>query len=173
MCIFAPTRTFKIHSIVSAILSSVVPFIVLLSLNSIIIYTMRQRSKEFGKDAIFRQSRNEDKMKTQGKEDQARERQLTIMLVLVSVVVLVLTLPTYLYMFAMNFIKLNTPAKVASDVLAVLIVINLYTLNNAINFFLYALAGRKFRQDLLFICGQTQRKTKQEHERSTTLTEMK
>ena len=84
------------------------------------------------------------------------ESQVTIMLLLVTAFFLVLMLPTYIRYVYTQFVKLNTPFKYTGFVLFFEISQKLYNTNNAINFFLYCISGKKFRNDLKDIlnCGR-------------------
>ena len=91
--------------------------------------------------------------KEQGQETRQRtmksaENQLTIMLLLVTMLFLILLLPTYIRFIYLTFVERDTPAKYASSMLFFQITFKLYTTNNGINFFLYCISGKKFRNDL-------------------------
>ena len=83
------------------------------------------------------------------------ENQVTIMLLLVTTLFLVLMLPAYVRCVYTQFRKVSTPAKYAGFVFFSQISQKLYYTNNAINFFLYCISGKKFRNDLKEIlhCG--------------------
>ena len=76
------------------------------------------------------------------------ENQLTIMLLLVTTLFLILLIPTYIRFIYLTFLERDTPSKYASAMLIYHVTHKLYHSNSGINFFLYCISGRKFRNDL-------------------------
>ena len=76
--------------------------------------------------------------------------QLAFMLLTVSFAFLILTLPLSVrsVVYALGFFSADTNKEHAQAALVVAITSRLLLLNSAINFWLYSIAGRKFRQDL-------------------------
>ena len=129
---------------VSEVINFVLPFVFLLTMNSVIIHTLRQRSKE-GQGL----SQNE----TQIMKTKHSEKQIFTTLLLATFAYLILTIPGKILIFYLNFFPGNTPHYYAG--LHLLYQVGEKTLysNHGINFFLYVMSGRKFRADLknLFI----------------------
>ena len=76
------------------------------------------------------------------------ENQLTIMLLLVATLFLILLFPAYFRFIYTVFAERDTPSQYARVLLVFQITGKLYTTNSGINFFLYCLSGKKFRNDL-------------------------
>ena len=70
------------------------------------------------------------------------------MLLLVTTLFLILLLPTYIRFIYSSLLEMDTPSKYASSMLFSQITHKLYITNNGINFFLYCISGKKFRNDL-------------------------
>ena len=115
---------------VSMIVNPVVPFVSITVMNSFILYTIcKRKNTELGQSSIAHKV----------------ESQLTVMLVLICTTYLVLTFPfefRELYMYYVGYSR--TP--VAHFVFKV--TFELMMLNSGINFFLYLMSGRKFRNDI-------------------------
>ena len=78
----------------------------------------------------------------------SRERQLTLMLLLVTFTFLLLTLPQYVrYLAAVVWNYTATPEDYADYILLAHVTNKVFYVNNACNFFLYCISGRKFRKD--------------------------
>ena len=97
-------------------------------------------------------------METRQKTMKIAENQLTIMLLLVTTLFLILLCPTYFRFIYLVFAKRDrsTPFDYAKSVLFFQITAHLYITNSGINFFLYCLSGKKFRDDLketISCCG--------------------
>ena len=76
------------------------------------------------------------------------ENQLTIMLLLVTTLFLILLLPTYIRFIYAAFVTSNTPHKYATSMFVFELSYKLYVTNSGVNFFLYCISGKKFRNDL-------------------------
>ena len=76
------------------------------------------------------------------------ENQLTIMLLLVTTLFLILLIPTYVRFIYLTFLKRDTPSKYALSIFLMQLTYKLFTTNSGINFFLYCISGRRFRNDL-------------------------
>ena len=70
------------------------------------------------------------------------------MLLIVTSLFLVLLIPTYIRFMYSTFVNPDTPKKYATLMIFYHISHKLYNTNNAINFFLYCISGRKFRTEL-------------------------
>ena len=108
-------------------------------------------------DAVHARSVNDvdkrTKWKQQGKMSK-REQQLTVMAMAMTLAFLLCVMP--LYVARLMFVVLswgNADVAAADKKVALMwgkmVLHNLYMLNSAINFFLYAMAGSKFRSDLI------------------------
>ena len=87
-------------------------------------------------------------METRQRKMKSAENQLTIMLLLLTMLFLILLFPTYIRFIYLNFVKRDSASKYASSMLFFQITYKLYTTNNGINFLLYCISGKKFRNDL-------------------------
>ena len=119
------------------------PFLALLTMNSVIIHTLRKRAKQKLLE-ISGESQTED----QNLKIKHSENQIFIMLLLITFVFLILNIPTRALVFYLNFSKGDSPYYYAGLNLFFQIGDKSYVTNHAINFFLYVMSGQKFRTDL-------------------------
>ena len=122
----------------SLILDFAFPFVALLTMNSVIIHTIRTRE-------FLSATKQSDKT------CQTHDKQIFIILLLVSFSFLILTSPSYILFLLNLIIDFNqvVPKYQAANRLFHSITQKLDCTNNGINFFLYILSGRKFRNDLV------------------------
>ena len=122
----------------------IIPFSSLLTMNSIIIHTLRKRSK-----LNISEPGGQGQSEGQTLKIKHSEKQIFTMLLLVTFMYLILSFP----MRALNcygyFYTGNTPSYYAGFHLIYQIGFDTFYTNHAINFFLYVLSGRKFRTDLM------------------------
>ena len=85
------------------------------------------------------------------------ENQLTVMLLLVTTLFLILLFPAYFRFIYVAVAKRDTPCQYARLLLVNQVTGKLYPTNSGINFFLYCISGKKFRNDLKAIlrCSST------------------
>ena len=133
----------RVFSWITFAINGIIPFTLLIYMNFVIVLTVRNSRKM---KAIPGDQR-EQRMETRQRKMKSAENQLTIMLLLVTMLFLVL-FPTYIRFIYLNFVKRDTPSKYASSMLFFQITYKLYTTNNGINFLLYCIGGKKFRNDL-------------------------
>ena len=141
----------KMYSWVTFLVNGNIPFSMLIYMNYVIVKTIRKSRQMFGGASL---SSNNNQHNTKEGTDQRQrtmksaEIQLTIMLLLVTVLFTVLLIPTYIRFIYLSFVESDTPLKFATSVFFYQITYKLYTTNSGINFFLYCISGRKFRNDL-------------------------
>ena len=138
----------------SFVISYVLPFGLLLIMNSVIIHKIRNRSK-----FMVKQSGNEDQGRGQTKVTKMRssDKQVFVILLLVTFGFLILTTPGYLlFLFVMVVDFRTAPKTFAGYYLFYHIAQKLHYTNHGINFFFYVISGQKFRTDLLnlFLCNK-------------------
>ena len=122
------------------------PFLLLLTMNSIIIHILRKRSESIVK---LSESEGEGQSEGQISKMKSSNRQMFTMLLLVAFAFLILAIP----MNIIDYIRLSrdftkTPEDIALSYLLNSIGEKLYYTNFGINFYLYVVSGRKFRSDL-------------------------
>ena len=133
---------------VSFLLNFAVPFVLLLSMNSVIIYKIQNRS-------ILTYQRNatvsaEDNNKKQDSKVKNSERQIFTILLLVTFGFLILTTPAYVFMLVSMFVDFTTTPKLyATFYLFYNVAQKMHLTNHGINFFMYVISGKKFRTDLI------------------------
>ena len=144
----------KVYSWVSFVLNAVIPFTMLIYMNSVIVQAVRKGRNVFGNNERDgpENSYNRHVVSTVNKMREKAmknaENQLTIMLLLVTTLVLVLLIPTYIRFIFITFFEPDTPEKHGIAMLVFQISHKLYHTNFGINFFLYCISGQKFRNDL-------------------------
>ncbi len=149
---------------ISFCLSFILPFILLMSMNSYIIHIILRRRS-------FSMGHTSDQNQLNGQQTHAAmnsaEKQAVVTLLLVSFAFLILTTPTYMLFLCILFVDFSsTPFKVAQFHIFYQFAQKLYYTNHGINFVFYVLAGSRFRSDLLTImtCGM---KTDRDRDRGT------
>ena len=133
-----PSIIKSVYSWFSFVLNAVIPFTMLIHMNYVIVKVVRKSRKSFEDQA----------METRQKTMKSAENQLTIMLLLVTTLFLILLCPTYFRFIYLVFARRDTPLDYAKSMLIFQITAKLYITNSGINFFLYCLSGKKFRDDL-------------------------
>ena len=119
------------------------PSISLLTMNSVIIHTLRKRSK-----LNILGSGNLSETDGEHLRNKHPEKQIVTMLLLVTFVFLTLNLPVRCLVFYVNFSSGNNPHYYAGLHLFYQVGVKAYYTNHGINFFLYVISGKKFRTDL-------------------------
>ena len=118
----------------------VIPFVSLIIMNTVIIYTLQKRSQW-----VTFNSQGQ----SQGQSSKHSERQMYVILVLVTFGFLVLTTPYYILPLLIHFGPGSSPDYFAKFHLWFNVIEKTYFTNNGIYFFLYVMSGNKFRSDLL------------------------
>ena len=134
----------EIYYWLTEFLSFIFPFRSLLTMNSVIIHTLKKRS-------LLRllESEVEDQTEIQNLKSKITEKQICTMLLLVTFAYLILNIPTRVLIFFLNASSGgDTPYYYAGFHLFYQIGDKSSVTNHGINFFLYAMSGQKFRTDL-------------------------
>ena len=138
----------KIYSWLTQTVILIFPFISLLTMNSVIIHTLRKRSKL---QLLGPGGQNESD--TRALNLKHSEKQVITTLLLITFSFLIFNIPGRILVFYLDFYKGHSPYYYAGLHLFYQIGVVTYYTNHGINFFLYVVSGRKFRTDLknLFI----------------------
>ena len=123
----------------------VIPFILLLSMNSVIIHTLQKRSSNI----LTSENQGADHGNKDSKKSKQSEKQIYTMLLLVLFTFLILYTPVNALILYINFFTGSTPSFFAGQHLFFHISEKLFYTSHGINFFLYVLSGQKFRADLI------------------------
>lgn len=142
---YANTVYWQVYAVVNICLNSAIPVLILSVLNGFIIYNLHRQNtftKNAGKGIVSSTTSSaEDILK--------KERQLTVMLCLVVVALFILSLPLYINISVFSVVDFKQSLQTYADYfLATHVTQIMFYMNSSINFFLYCLAGSKFRQDL-------------------------
>ena len=141
---FASDNTLgEIYYWLTEIIMFIFSFISLLTMNSVIIHTLRKRSKL---DILG--SATQDNNEGHNVKTRHPEKQIFTLLLLVTFVFLALNTPTHLLVFYLNFYSGTTPYYYAGLHLFYQIGNKMYYTNHGVNFFLYVMSGQRFRTDL-------------------------
>ena len=124
----------------------VIPFISLLSMNSVIIYALHKRSTL---NLSGSNSQTQNPTKSENVKAKQNEKQIYIMLLLVTFTFLALNTPVNVMILYVQFVQGTSPSFIAGMHLFYQVSEKMYTTNHGINFFLYVLSGSKFRTDLM------------------------
>ena len=160
-----------IHLWVTASIAFAIPFVLLLSMNVVIICSVRNSMKYQSKSSAescggpTTTDKSEDfdtssqsvasvsqservKARRQNKQLSPKDRNLIAMLLLVSFMFLLLNAPRFMRIIIFATVQFEpTPERIALNILAWHVTNKLYFTNNACNFFLYCVSGTKFRRD--------------------------
>ena len=150
----------QVYYWLSLIINFFLPFVLLLTMNTVIIHTLRTRLR-FNNVAKSPQGQSQgqgqDQDEGRSSKIKSAERQIYITLLSVTFGFLILNAPGYSFFVYVMYKDFRTPPSAYAEY---------YLFNNAarqayytcygINFFLYVISGRKFRVDLmkLFQCGR-------------------
>ena len=154
---------------ISLVINILLPFVSLLIMNSVIIHTLRERSG-FQGQIQGREQGGHHTVKIKGSE-----RQIYITLLLVTFTFLILSMPSYTFIvYAWFYDYKSSPRTIAASSLWNSIAHQTLYTNYAINFFLYVISGKKFRQDLvsLFKCFSKGNSTGENIKRISNLSEL-
>ena len=137
----------------SLIVNYIIPFILLIKLNSVIIHTLRNRPMV----GVTCQGQSQGQNEGQRPKVKSSEKHIYVILLLVTFGFLILSTPSYVFCLLQMVYNYNrTPSSSAAYHLFMQIAGNMNYTNSGINFFLYVLSGRKFRSDLVKLfnsCG--------------------
>ena len=144
----------SVYSWFSFVLNAIIPFTMLIHMNYVIVKVVRKSRKLFKDNDVNTRRRIDQGMETRQKNMKYAENQLTIMLLLVTTLFLILICPTYFRFIYLVFARRDTPLDYAKSMFIFQITAKLYITNSGINFFLYCISGKKFRDDLkeTFLC---------------------
>ena len=150
----------KVYSWLSFVLNAIIPFTMLIHMNYVIVKSIRKSRDMFAADNKTIEGGRGQELDVRQRTMKSAEKQVTIMLVLVTTLFLLLLCPTYCRFIFLVFVKLDTPVEYAKAILFFHVTSLLYISNSGINFFLYCISGKKFRNDLkqLLCCSDTRRK---------------
>ena len=133
----------QIYSWLTSLLNFFLPFVLLLFMNTVIIYTLTTRS-------YFSQSQGQFEVQVESSKIKTTEKQITVTLLLVTFTFLFLMMPScviLIYVMVYDFAK--SPQAFAGYYLFGNLAGQAYFTNSGINFFLYVISGRKFRSDFI------------------------
>ena len=142
----------------SNVLSTFLPFVLLLIMNSVIIYTLSKRSKS----AKITRTRGKGKYQGQGQSQghnegpstktKNSETQIFILLLLITFAYLIFNTPAYMfYLYAQIVGYKQSPYGFAAYYLFFSVSQKTLYTNYGINFYLYVMSGQKFRTDLVIL----------------------
>ena len=132
----------SVYTWLSFVLNAIIPYTLLIHMNFVIVKTVKTSRECFTTDDT--RTRMENRRKTM----KSAENQLTIMLLLVTTLFFILLCPTYVRFIYLLFANRDTPFAYANSMFLVEVTYKLYASNSGINFFLYCISGKKFRNDL-------------------------
>ena len=125
----------------------IIPFGSLLTMNSFIIHTLRNRLN-------LQEKQNVGQGQNQGPKLKTSDKQIFAILLLVTFAFMILTTPGYLFFLVNLLVDFTTSARLfAGYHLFTNAVQKLHYTNHGINFFLYVISGQKFRNDLKRLFG--------------------
>ena len=138
---------------ISTLIMFIIPFVLLLVMNSFIIHTLRNRSSLFKTES---QVQGQSQGQGQGHgSNKSYDKQVYLTLLSVTFSFLVLNTPVYTYALIANIAgyKPKTPYSIAATFLFLEVAEKMVYTNYGINFFLYVISGPKFRNDLVTLFG--------------------
>ena len=169
----------KVYSWLSFVLNAIVPFVMLIYMNYVIIKKVRESRKMFTDEITVADDTPKSEICNSANQKRQKsmkntENQLTIMLLLVTTLFLILMIPTYVRFLFFSFVKRDTPERYANLMLLYHFSYKLYNTNCGINFFLYCISGKKFRNDLkeTVCCCFRGKGTSEKYKSPTSVTEV-
>ena len=138
---------FDVYYWLNFVLSFLLPFVFLLSMNVVIIHTLRTR---FSKQLMIIRNQGQGQNIGQTLRIKSTERQIYVTLLLVTFGFLILTTPSKIMpLYVQTFGYGDTPTMFAVFYLFYQLSQKALYTNNGVNFFLYIMSGQKFRSDLI------------------------
>ena len=135
----------------SYVVQFIIPFLSLLSMNSVIIHTLKNRFMlKITNGSAHSQSHLQSQSQGQNSNNKSTEGQIYVILLLVAFSFFFLISPYYAFhlcTFLVDFTK--SPKALAGRSMFFQIMHKMYFTNNAINFFISVISGHKFRNDLI------------------------
>ena len=137
----------KLYFWLSLVVQFALPFVCLLTMNSVIIHKIRNRFVLVKKPLTV--SPNNESSQGETSSNKHSEMQVFVILLLVTFAFLVLATPAYLFFLFVRIINFfKSPKLVTAYFLFWNVAHKMYISNHGINFFLYVISGKKFRTDL-------------------------
>ena len=154
----------KVYSLFAFSTNGVLALILLSYFNCVIVQTVRQSRTLFQNNGTSIDGKSPTINNTNQRRQKSMEsveNQLTVMLLLVTTLFLILMIPVQLRVLYLLFVTVDTPFQYAYVKLLFQVTHKLYNTNSGLNFFLYCLSGRKFRNDLkeLLCCSGRKKKS--------------
>ena len=135
-------------------LNFILPFILLLIMNTLIINTLSKRSMSFTRSRGYgpNQGQRQGQADDHSQKSRKFETQISVMLLCVTFSYLFLNSPTVIYIFlVVAEVKKQTPYDIALFHLIFNVAQKAFYTNYGIIFFLYVISGEKFRTNLLYM----------------------
>ena len=152
-CILDQSKVWQqVYNWVTYVVEFVIPFVSLLSMNSVIIHTLRKRSMSEMKQEV-----RSDQGQGQNTKIKTLEKQTFAILLLVAFCFFILITPHFIFVVYTILVDYTeSPESYARFYLFYNVIHKMFYTNNSINFFLYVISGRKFRNEVLnlFNCGK-------------------
>ena len=151
-CVADRSETWKIiYHWINYVVQFVIPFVSLLSMNTVIIHTLRKRSVLIMKPEM-RSGQGQGQSQGQNFKMKTWEKQTYAILLLVAFCFFILITPRYIFLLYTTFVDYSkTPESYAGFYLFYNIMHKMFYTNNGINFFLYVISGKKFRNEVLHL----------------------
>ena len=152
----------KLFMWLSYVVQFIIPFLSLLTMNSVIIHTLKNRTM-LKMTNIKEKSQSHGHGQGQGQNSNNKDKsegQIYVILLLVAFSFFILISPYYVFHlcnFLVDFTK--SPKALARRSMFFEIMHKMYFTNNAINFFLYVISGQKLRNDLMNLLKWNKRKS--------------
>ena len=141
----------RVYSYITFSLNGVIPFSMLIYMNYVIVKTV-SKSRTLFRGTVTSKTESDlnsiQETDTRQRTMKSAENQLTVMLLLVTLLFSILLIPTYIRFIYLMLVKRDTPMKYATSMLIFQMTFKLYVMNSGVNFFLYCISGRTFRNDL-------------------------
>ena len=145
---------FQFYYWISFAVQYAIPFVSLLSMNCVIIHTLRNRTRFKKGQEVGSQGHCQGQGQGQSPKMKSSEKQMYIILLLVTFAILILTTPGYSFFLINLFYDFAKSPKVfAGYHFYINTAQKMHYTNHGINFFLYVISGQKFRTDLKNLFG--------------------
>ena len=168
---FASTSVWgEMYSWGTEIFFFIIPFPSLLLMNSVIMYTLMQRSKQNMLGSVGQGQSHDENDARNAKKIKQLEKQVLTMVLLITFAFLILNIPARTLTYYINYYNGDSPKYHAGLYLFYQIGEKCHYTNHGINFFLYVTSGKKFRSDLrnLFSCKSRRKEIKTNNSHTAT-----
>ena len=145
------------HNTVVSYMGIPVPACFMIVITLLIVVELRKHQKNrwstFLQNSSTKTQEANDRIKKQIRSEMKAEIALTVMLLTATVVFILLSFPLFIYIVSQPTFDPKHPVEHARNLIFIEVAKGLEVFSHTLNFFIYFLSARKFRNSLLTMCG--------------------